>query len=167
MISVVSTSRADTLALGGLVADVLIPGDTVVLTGELGGGKTAFVTGAVQGLGSEDLVSSPTFAIVQEYFGPVVIAHADWYRIGHAQELFDIGFEELLDGSRVVFVEWGDRALEIVPDCYLQVSFRHRANIDERDITLVGQGPQWQDRIVGLQRSIRAAEKFLATDATL
>ena len=157
MITVISSSRRETCAIGAIVAASLAPGDTVVLTGELGGGKTAFVSGAVSGLGCVDFVSSPTFAIVQEYEGPVAIAHADLYRLGSVQELFDFGFEELFDGSRVVFVEWGDRALDVLPPCYLHVSLQHRADPDERLVCLVGEGSDWRDRLVTIEAALGAS----------
>ena len=160
MIAVSSFSRADTCRLGSIVAASLRAGDTVVLTGELGGGKTAFVCGAVQGLGSVDFVSSPTYAIVQEYDGPIAIAHADLYRIESSRELFDIGFEELFDGTRIVFVEWGDRAQDVLPDSYLHVSLRHCENPDQREVTIAGEGSDWQSRIVVIATAVRATEGF-------
>ena len=157
MITVISSSRRETAAIGGVVAGWLNPGDTVVLTGELGGGKTALVSGAVSALGCADAVSSPTFAIVQEYEGPVPIAHADLYRLGSVQELFDFGFEELFDGTRVVFVEWGDRALDVLPASYLHISMQHRANPDERLVELIAHGTDWIDRLVAIEVALDAS----------
>jgi tRNA threonylcarbamoyladenosine biosynthesis protein TsaE len=102
---VISESEQATVDLGANLARSLGPGDVVLLEGELGAGKTAFVRGLAIGLGApEDDVSSPTFTLVQEYRGRVPFVHADLYRISGA-EAADLGLEELgRDG--VVAVEW-------------------------------------------------------------
>jgi tRNA threonylcarbamoyladenosine biosynthesis protein TsaE len=99
-------SEASTMALGASVGRSLPAGAVVLLDGELGAGKTAFVRGMAAGLGaSEEDVSSPTFTLVQEYRGRIPLLHADLYRIDGA-EADDLGLDELgRDG--VVAVEWG------------------------------------------------------------
>lgn len=98
----------------------LRPGDLVVLTGDLGAGKTTFAKGIARALGVSDVVTSPTFTIVQEYDGTTPMAHVDVYRIERMQELHDIGFEELLDG-RVVVVEWGEMIEPLLPGRRVEV----------------------------------------------
>ncbi len=83
-------------------------GDLILLTGELGAGKTTFVRGAARGTGSSAPVASPTFQLVRLYPGRVQLAHVDLYRIQTPSELADLGLDELLDQGAVV-VEWGDR----------------------------------------------------------
>ena len=85
-------------------------GDVVLLTGELGAGKTTFVRGVAQGTGSKADVASPTFQLVRIYPGRVQLAHVDLYRVEHSHELRDLGLEELAEAGAVV-VEWGDRLL--------------------------------------------------------
>ena len=80
----------------------------VLLTGELGAGKTTFVRGVARGIGSAAPVASPTFQLVRMYAGRVQLAHIDLYRIETASELGDLGLDELLDQGAAV-VEWGDR----------------------------------------------------------
>ncbi len=82
----------------------------VLLTGELGAGKTTFVRGVARGTGSSAPVASPTFQLVRVYAGRVQLAHIDLYRIETPGELVDLGLDELLDQGAVV-VEWGDRLL--------------------------------------------------------
>jgi tRNA threonylcarbamoyladenosine biosynthesis protein TsaE len=86
----------------------LRPGDVVLLSGELGAGKTTFVRGVAQGTGSESPVASPTFQIVRVYPGRLQLAHVDLYRVGSSSELRDLGLEDLAEQGAVV-VEWGDR----------------------------------------------------------
>ena len=91
-----------------LLGERLRPGDVVLLTGELGAGKTTFVRGVAQGTGSRAPVASPTFQLVRVYPGRVQLAHVDLYRIENTSELRELGLEELAEQGAVV-VEWGDR----------------------------------------------------------
>ena len=91
-----------------LLGERLEPGDVVLLTGELGAGKTTFVRGVAQGTGSTADVASPTVQLVRVYPGRVQLAHVDLYRIESSAELRDLGLEELAEQGAVV-VEWGER----------------------------------------------------------
>jgi len=104
----VTNSPAETEAAGERIGKRLGAGDMVLLTGELGAGKTTFVRGVARGVGSTAPVASPTFQLVRVYPGRVQLAHVDLYRIENSTELGDLGLEELLDQGAVV-VEWGDR----------------------------------------------------------
>ncbi len=104
----VTNSPAETEAAGERIGKRLGAGDRVLLTGELGAGKTTFVRGVARGVGSTAPVASPTFQLVRVYPGRVQLAHVDLYRIENSTELGDLGLEELLDQGAVV-VEWGDR----------------------------------------------------------
>lgn len=103
-----SQSPAETEALGERLGERLQPGDVVLLTGDLGAGKTTFVRGVARGAGSSAAVASPTFQLVRIYSGRVQVAHVDLYRIEAATELADLGLDELADQGAVV-IEWGDR----------------------------------------------------------
>jgi len=101
----VTDSEAATVELGARLGRALAPGSVVLLEGELGAGKTAFVRGLAAGLGAPDEeVSSPTFTLVQEYHGRVPFLHADLYRVS-GLEAEDLGLEEL-GRDAVVAVEW-------------------------------------------------------------
>lgn len=103
-----SESEEDTVNAGREFASQVRVGDVVLLSGALGAGKTAFVRGLAQGLAADPSdVSSPTFTIIQEYRGNVVLQHADLYRLAPA-EVDDLGLEELME-SGVLAVEWPDR----------------------------------------------------------
>jgi tRNA threonylcarbamoyladenosine biosynthesis protein TsaE len=107
---VVTETEMDTMELGASLVDSLAPGTVVLLEGELGAGKTAFVRGLAIGLGApEEDVSSPTFTLVQEYRGRMPFLHADLYRISGA-EADELGLDELgRDG--VVAIEWAAKLL--------------------------------------------------------
>jgi tRNA threonylcarbamoyladenosine biosynthesis protein TsaE len=104
----ITHSPAETEAFGERFGKRLRTGDMVLLTGELGAGKTTFVRGVARGTASVAPVASPTFQLVRVYPGRVQLAHIDLYRIERPSELGDLGLDELLDQGAVV-VEWGDR----------------------------------------------------------
>jgi len=112
----VTDSPAETEAAGEHLGKRLRAGDVVLLTGELGAGKTTFVRGVARGAGSAAPVASPTFQLVRVYPGRVQVAHVDLYRIEHSTELADLGLDELADQGAVV-IEWGDRL--VIPDAAL------------------------------------------------
>ena len=107
--SLVTHGEAETVAAGTRLAGSLQPGDVVLLFGDLGAGKTAFVRGLALGLGvPDDEVSSPTFTLVQEYHGRVTLQHVDLYRL-EPDEVADLGLDELTSGEAVVAIEWAER----------------------------------------------------------
>lgn len=133
-----SQSQEETEALGARVAASLPAGGTVIaLYGELGAGKTAFVRGLAKGLDVEETVVSPTFTIVNEYTGRRELFHFDMYRLGSADELFDIGWEDYLGRGGVCAVEWSEN----VPDAFDGTEIRvtiEKTGEDGRKITVEG-----------------------------
>ena len=110
------TGTADeTRAVGEAFAELLRPRDAVILTGELGAGKTTLVQGIARGLDVTDHVASPTFTLVREYHGRLDVAHVDVYRLERIQDVVDLGLEDLGDGEAVLLVEWGDAVEEVLP----------------------------------------------------
>jgi tRNA threonylcarbamoyladenosine biosynthesis protein TsaE len=103
-----TSSPAETEEAGRRFGERLRTGDIVLLTGELGAGKTTFVRGVARGIGSSAPVASPTFQLVRVYPGRVQLAHVDLYRIERPAELAELGLDELADQGAIV-VEWGDR----------------------------------------------------------
>lgn len=105
-----SHSEAETAAAGRALAEQLNAGDIILLKGDLGAGKTAFVRGLAEGLGIDTAkVSSPTFTLIQEYRGGrLTLYHVDLYRLS-PREVDDLGLDELVEGGGVVAVEWPDR----------------------------------------------------------
>ena len=107
----IHTTRSEdgTFALGAVVGSTLKPGTFVLLHGDLGAGKTAFVRGMVVGLGGNlDDVSSPTFVLIQHYKGRIPLVHVDLYRLENGAAVDDLGLEELVNGA-VVAIEWAER----------------------------------------------------------
>jgi tRNA threonylcarbamoyladenosine biosynthesis protein TsaE len=105
----ITSSEEETSAAGERLGETLRGGDVVLLHGDLGAGKTAFVRGLARGLGADPSeVSSPTFTLIQEYRGRVTLFHVDLYRL-EEREVDDLGLEELVLGDGVVAIEWAER----------------------------------------------------------
>ena len=146
-----AATAEDTREVGAALAGVLRLHDVVVLTGELGAGKTTFVQGIARGLGATEHVASPTFTLVREYVsGRVPVAHVDLYRLEREQDVIDLALDELEEGERVLLVEWGDPVAELLADERLRVEFAADPD-DVRRITFATIGPSWDERAVELR----------------
>ena len=134
-----SHSPEETEDIGARLAETLKPGAVVAFTGDLGAGKTAFTRGLARGLGVPDRVTSPTFTIVNEYEGGrLPLFHFDMYRLGSADELFDIGWEDYLRRGGVGAVEGSENvAGGLAPDAG-RVDIRRGSSDQERVITVTG-----------------------------
>jgi tRNA threonylcarbamoyladenosine biosynthesis protein TsaE len=137
-------SAADTRAFGVWLGSRLRPGDLVVLTGDLGAGKTTLTQGIGEGLGVRGPVTSPTFVIARIHpslVGGPALVHVDAYRVGSALELDDLDLDTELDES-VTVVEWGAGLVEQLSDTRLEVVL---VGEPERTATLRGVGERWRD----------------------
>jgi tRNA threonylcarbamoyladenosine biosynthesis protein TsaE len=154
----------ETQAVAEALGSQLRVGDLVVLTGELGAGKTTFAKGLARALGVTQPVTSPTFTIVQEYDGRVPVAHVDVYRLDRIQEVHDLGFEELLEG-RVTIVEWGEAIALVLPRDRVDVRIAlgdigaHSVGDDDeaddrRVLEVVASGPSWAGRFPALAAAL-------------
>ena len=136
---VITHSEQETEELGARVAAQLPDGAVVAFYGELGSGKTAFVRGMARGMGIDAQVTSPTFTIVNEYVGPRSLFHFDMYRLGSADELFDIGWEDYLARNGVCAVEWSENVEGAFEGDEVVVTFRKLDDMT-REITIEGGG---------------------------
>lgn len=139
----ISNSPAETEALGEALAARLTAGTVVAFTGDLGAGKTAFTRGLARGLGVPDRVTSPTFTIVNEYEGGrLPLFHFDMYRLGSADDLFDIGWEDFLRRGGVCAVEWSETVQEALDADTIYVDIRRGAEDNQRVLTIRGPGSE-------------------------
>ena len=136
----ITTHSADeTQALGQRLAKRLLPGDVIAYFGDLGAGKTALTRGIAQGLGVTDLVTSPTYTIVNEYLtGRIPLFHFDMYRLGSSDELFDIGWEDYLARGGVCAVEWSENVEDALRDAIHITIEKAPLDPDTRRITIEG-----------------------------
>lgn len=136
VLQIISHSEDETLQLAEKILQLLTPQDLVVLTGELGAGKTLFVRGLAKGLGINEMhVNSPSYTIVNEYPGEKPMYHFDLYRLGDSSELDEIGWDDYLSRDGLVVAEWGERAEDYLPNKYFQIEFSI-LNEQEREISI-------------------------------
>lgn len=117
-----SNSAEETFALGKQCGEKAVAGQVYCLYGDLGVGKTVFTKGFAAGLGIKEPVSSPTFTILQVYDeGRLPFYHFDVYRISDPEEMYEIGFEEYIEGEGVCFIEWANLIEELLPEQYTEI----------------------------------------------
>ena len=133
----ITHSPEETEKIGAALAQKLNAGTVIAYRGDLGAGKTAFTRGLARGLGYKESVTSPTYTIVNEYLGGrLPLFHFDMYRLGSADDLWDIGWEDYLDRGGVCAVEWSENVQEAMEGA-ISVSI---AKLDEntRRVTIEG-----------------------------
>ena len=123
MLSLRTASPEETRAFGERLAAQLRPGDVLLLEGELGAGKSELTRGIARGLGVTGYVTSPSFTRLQVHeSGRLPLYHFDWYRLGGAEELYELSMDEYLYGEGVAVVEWPQMAAEAIPETCLRVT---------------------------------------------
>jgi tRNA threonylcarbamoyladenosine biosynthesis protein TsaE len=158
-LAVTSRSPEETRILGAALAPMLLPGDVISLSGDLGAGKTVFVQGLGAALGVTARVSSPTFTIVHEYWGRYPIIHIDVYRLDSFQEVLDLGFDELLDPEAIMIVEWGEAVAPMLPQRYVDIDIRRAVDPDletYRDMVFRPRGDDWVVKLEGMRKTAEA-----------
>jgi len=149
-----TASVEDTKALAAALAELARPGDLLLLAGDLGAGKTAFTQGYGAALGIDDLITSPTFTLVNSYEGRLELNHIDVYRLEALAEVVELGVPEMLDEGGVTVVEWGDVVAPALPADYLEIRFGFTDDDDERVLELVPTGPRWSARVRALATAL-------------
>ncbi len=116
-------SPAETRALGEKLAHLLLPGDVLLLWGDLGAGKSELTRGIAKGLGVTGPISSPSFTIMNVYVeGRIPLYHFDWYRLQSSEELYEMGMDEYLGGDGVAVIEWPGQCPDAIPEKYLSIT---------------------------------------------
>ena len=132
-----TNSPAETEAVGAALAKKLTPGAILAYRGDLGAGKTAFTRGLARGLGCDELVTSPTYTIVNEYLsGKMPLFHFDMYRLASSDDLWDIGWEDYLERGGICAVEWSENVEDALEDAIFVTI--EKLGEDARRITIEG-----------------------------
>ena len=133
----ISNSPAETEKIGAAIGRVITPGSIIAYRGDLGAGKTAFTRGLAKGLGCGEMVTSPTYTIVNEYLGGrCPLFHFDMYRLRSSDDLFDIGWDDYLDRNGVCAVEWSENVDDAMEDAiYITIE---KLGEESRRITIEG-----------------------------
>lgn len=150
-IEVPSDGPDRTAELAAALAELVEVGDLLILTGDLGAGKTRFTQGLGSGLGIERRITSPTFTLANRYHGRLLLHHLDVYRLDSLAETLDLDLPDLLE-SGVTVIEWGDQISEVLPPDRLVVALRYPEPVDDhldtdRIIEFAAHGRSWADRL--------------------
>ena len=137
MIRIISDSAAETERIGERLAAKLNGDEVIALFGGLGMGKTAFTRGLARGLGVDDGVSSPTFALVNEYRGKIPIYHFDMYRVQSWDDLYSTSFFDYIDNG-VLVIEWSENIEGALPDNALRVTISRGEHDEQRIFEIEG-----------------------------
>ncbi len=151
IVTIISNNEEETKEFGKLLGSLLKENSVVAINGQLGTGKTYFVKGVAKGLGVEDcgIVTSPTFAIVNQYTGRLPIFHIDAYRLKGSDELYDLGCDEMFWGNSVTIVEWADNVKDCLPDSLVNVNIEYMDGC-KREISVFFTGSGNDDIFKGL-----------------
>jgi len=151
MVTIVLKGLRDTEKFGERLGNILKGGDVLSLTGDLGAGKTTLTKSIGKGLGVEEYITSPTFALINEYNGRVKVYHFDVYRLDNVDDLYDLGFEDYFYSDGVTIVEWGDRISELLPEETIHIHIEKGKELDERIVTISGEGERYSQIVKELR----------------
>ena len=138
MVKIYLENEEKTREIGSKLGELLTPKSVICLIGDLGAGKTTMTQSLARALGVDDYITSPTFTIVNEYEGKMPLYHFDVYRIGSSEEMYDIGFDEYIDGEGVCIIEWANLIEDILPDEYLYIELRYKDMSREMILNPIG-----------------------------
>jgi tRNA threonylcarbamoyladenosine biosynthesis protein TsaE len=156
MISALTHSPDDTEAFAAVFSNVLLPGDIVLLIGDMGAGKTTFVKGLGTGLGVDEPITSPTFVLLHSYSGRMTLHHADLYRLEQLDEVLDLGIMELIDDGGVALIEWADRGPQAFPADVLRIECSYDDQDENvRRFVMQGSGKRWAEREQDLVQTVQ------------
>ena len=123
--SYISESANESIELGEKFSQFLKKGDVIGLNGELGSGKTTFIKGVLKGLNYKENVTSPTFTLINEYYADLKVIHVDFYREENIMRWRNLGFEEIINNSDIILIEWSNLIPELLPHNIKLITFEH------------------------------------------
>ncbi len=138
-----TTSEKETRHIGEQLSRLLQPGDVVGLFGDLGSGKTHLIKGICTGLKCGEQVSSPSFALINQYQGEFPVYHFDFYRINSEAEIYELGYEEYFYGNGICLIEWAERVITFLPDEYIGIYLsgiyeKGKESMRKIDVSIIG-----------------------------
>lgn len=128
----------ETEKFGIFLGENLKPGDVVCLNGDLGAGKTTLTKSIAKGLGIDDYVTSPTFTIVNEYYGKTDLYHIDTYRLDDKIDVDYLGFDEYFYSDGVTIVEWAEKIRDALPEEYMEINIKSHDDMRDLEINYLG-----------------------------
>ena len=163
MLRITTGSVKETEDIGEQLGKIAFPGMVILLTGDLGAGKTTFARGIARGLNVTSPVTSPTFTLIEEHYGRLPLYHMDVYRLNTPEELEDIGYEEYVGGDGLCLIEWGDQVREWLPAQHLEI--RLEGVGEKRTLTLIPSGNKYEQLVKELRQLVVGSHRDGNTDA--
>ena len=137
----------ETKRFGIKLGKMLKRGNILCLNGDLGAGKTTLTKSIGLGLGVAEYITSPTFALINQYSGRIPVYHFDVYRLENAHELYDLGFDEYFYGDGVCIIEWADKIEKMIPKERIVVDIENGNGLNERILKISGYGDGYQELV--------------------
>lgn len=150
---IILNSLEETNEFGIKLGNILKGGDIVCLNGDLGAGKTTLTKSIGLGLGVDEYITSPTFALINQYEGRVPVYHFDVYRLDNVEELYDLGFDEYFYGPGVSIIEWAEKIERLLPEERIVLNMKKGKDINGRSIEISGYGDRYIEIIKELERN--------------
>ena len=141
-LELISHSPEQTQRFGVCIGELALPGDTFLLVGGLGTGKTCLTQGIAWGLNIKEYALSPSFVVVRELYGRLPLYHIDLYRLDHIEEIVELGLDDYLYGNGVCVVEWAERGLSVLPIEHLMIRISYLSDT-ERSFQLKPSGKRY------------------------
>jgi tRNA threonylcarbamoyladenosine biosynthesis protein TsaE len=145
-IEITTRSPEETQELGKQLGKLAQPGDVYLLSGQLGAGKTCLTQGIAWGLGSKEYAASPTFVLMRELKGRLMLYHIDLYRLDHLEEIADLGLDDYFYGKGICVVEWAEKGLAILPEENLLVQINYLSD-NERRLIITPNGQRYDELV--------------------
>jgi len=146
-------SPQETQDLGYHIGKLVMPGDIILLVGNLGTGKTCLTQGIARGLGIKEYAVSPSFMLVRELYGRLPLYHMDFYRLDKIEEIMELGVDEYLYGNGICVIEWAEKGLSELPEEHLLIQISYLPD-DGRSFRLQPRGKRYRDFITQLKVSL-------------
>lgn len=154
MLKIILPTLKETEHLGRLLGEICRPGDIILLSGTLGAGKTTLTQFIAKGLAvpEESYITSPSFNLMNQYFGRIPLYHIDCYRLEGEDDVEESGLMDYILADGLAVVEWPDRLESLTPPDRLDIEIFHREN-KERYLSLTARGQGWSERLVVLKKA--------------
>ena len=147
---IISHSHKQTQKSGKTLGQLAKPGDVILLTGNLGAGKTCLTQGIAWGLDINEFAASPSFTIMREHYGRLPLYHFDFYRLGSIEDIYDLGIDDYLFGNGLCVIEWAEKGMDIMPEERLLIEIEYISE-NERKLDLKASGVRYNEMLNDLK----------------
>jgi tRNA threonylcarbamoyladenosine biosynthesis protein TsaE len=149
-LEIITGSPEETREFGARLGELSRPGDSYLLVGKLGAGKTCLVQGIARGLGIKEYAASPSFVVVRELYGRLPLYHMDFYRLDNLEEIADLGLDDYFYGKGVSVVEWAEKGLSLLPPEHLLIEMSYLSYTSRR-LKLKAIGKRYRELVAKLK----------------